>query len=217
NMHGFINKCIVRGEWKEKERPVLINNWEADFFKFNRRSLLRSARQAKKLGLELFVLDDGWFGDRNNDSAGLGDYRVNTKKLPGGIKKLADRVRKIGLDFGLWFEPEMVNEDSDLFRSHPEWALKEPFREPVRGRHQLVLDLCLKEVRDYIVENVSRILDEADVSYVKWDMNRHISAAFSPSLKNQGEFYHRYILGLYEVLTRIFSPRPRILFESCSS
>lgn len=217
NMHGFINKCIVRGEWKEKERPVLINNWEADFFKFNRRSLLRSARQAKKLGLELFVLDDGWFGDRNNDSAGLGDYRVNTKKLPGGIKKLADRVRKIGLGFGLWFEPEMVNEDSDLFRSHPEWALKEPFREPVRGRHQLVLDLCLKEVRDYIVENVSRILDEADVSYVKWDMNRHISAAFSPSLKNQGEFYHRYILGLYEVLTRIFSPRPHILLESCSS
>ncbi|WP_428771513.1 alpha-galactosidase [Treponema sp. HNW] len=217
NMHRFVNNCIVRGEWKEKERPVLFNNWEGNFFKFNRRSLLKTAQKAKKIGIELFVLDDGWFGERNSDTAGLGDYSVNTKKLPGGIKRLADSVRKIGLDFGLWFEPEMVNEDSDLFRTHPEWAVKEPSRQPVRGRHQLVLNLCLPEVRNYIVKNVCRILDEADISYVKWDMNRYLGAAFSPSLENQGEFFHRYVSGLYEILHRIFDERPHILLESCSS
>ncbi|NLL77770.1 MAG: alpha-galactosidase [Clostridiales bacterium] len=217
NMHDFINEHIVRGNYKKKERPILLNNWEAHFFDFNKRKLLQLAKDAKKLGIELFVLDDGWFGDRNNDKAGLGDYRVNPKKLPGGIKAFADEIRNIGLDFGLWFEPEMVNEDSELYRSHPEYAIKLPNRPPVLGRNQLVLDLCKKEVRDYIVEQVSNILDEAKISYVKWDMNRHIAEAFSEALKNQGEFYHRYILGLYEVLTRIFKPRPHILLESCSS
>lgn len=216
-MHDFVNNCIVRGEWKNKERPVLINNWEAHFFDFTRRKLLKLAKQAKKLGIELFVLDDGWFGKRNNDTAGLGDYWVNTRKLPGGIGKFADKIRKLGLEFGLWFEPEMVNEDSDLFRQHPDWVVKEPDRKPVLGRNQLVLDLCRKEVRDYIVENMGRVLDEAKASYVKWDMNRHISAAYSPALQNQGEFYHRYILGLYDILHRIFDPRPHILLESCSS
>lgn len=217
HMHGFINEHIVRGEFKKKDRPVLINNWEANFFDFNEGKLFRLAKEAKELGVELFVLDDGWFGKRNDDKAGLGDYSVNLRKLPRGLKAFADKIRSIGLSFGLWFEPEMVNEDSELYRVHPEYAVKLPGRTTVLGRTQLVLDLCQKAVRDYIVEQVSTILDEAEISYVKWDMNRHIAEAFSAVLQNQGEFYHRYILGLYEVLTRIFSPRPHILLESCSS
>lgn len=217
HMHDFVNEHIIRGDYKKKERPVLLNNWEAHFFKFNESKLLKLAKDAKKLGAELFVLDDGWFGKRDSDYAGLGDYSVNLKKLPGGMKAFADKIRDIGLDFGLWFEPEMVNEDSDLYRAHPEYAIKLPNREAVLGRNQLVLDLCQKEVRDYIVENVGAILDEADVSYVKWDMNRHIAEAYSLALENQGEFYHGYIIGLYEVLSRIFDPRPHILLESCSS
>jgi alpha-galactosidase len=217
NMHEFVNNHIVRGNWKKRERPVLINNWEADFFNFNESKLLQLARNAKKLGVELFVLDDGWFGDRNSDKAGLGDYSVNHKKLPHGMKSFADKIRLLGLDFGLWFEPEMVNPDSNLYRTHPEYAARHPDKKPVLGRNQLVLDLCKNEVRDYIVENVSAVLDEADISYVKWDMNRHIAEGYSSSLKNQGEFYHRYIMGLYDVLSRIFRPRPHILLESCSS
>ncbi len=217
HMHDFINEHIVRGEYKKKERPVLLNNWEAHFFKFNEGKLLRLAKEAKELGVELFVLDDGWFGARNDDKAGLGDYMVNPKKLPHGMKSFADKIRKLGLEFGLWFEPEMVNEDSELYRAHPEYAVQLPHRQAVLGRNQLVLDLCRREVRDYIVEQVSGILDDAGISYVKWDMNRHIAESFSSVLGNQGEFYHRYIMGLYEVLTRIFGPRPHILLESCSS
>ncbi|HBG02856.1 MAG TPA: alpha-galactosidase, partial [Firmicutes bacterium] len=217
NFHDFINNHIVRGEWKGKERPVLINSWEAYFFKFNQRKLLRLARGAKRLGVELFVLDDGWFGARNSDHAGLGDYSVNRKKLPFGLGYLSKRIRDMGLDFGLWFEPEMVNPDSDLYRQHPDYAVRTPGKEPVLGRNQLVLDLCNPEVRDYLVSSVGRILDEAEISYVKWDMNRHIADACSPHLQNQGEFFHRYILGLYDVLRRIFLPRSHILLESCSS
>lgn len=217
HFHDFINRHIVRGDWQGKERPVLVNDWEACFFQFRRGKLLRLARQAKKLGVEYFVLDDGWFGKRNSDRAGLGDYAANTKKLGGSSKSLADSVRRLGLSFGLWFEPEMANPDSDLYRAHPEYAVTTPGRTPMFGRNQLVLDLCNPAVRDYIVENVSRVLDDAGVAYVKWDMNRHISDAYSPLLMNQGEFSHRYILGLYEVLGRIFRPRPQILFESCSS
>lgn len=215
--HRFINEHIVRGDWKGKERPVLINNWEGMFFSFNQWKLMRLARSAKKLGVELFVLDDGWFGARSNDSAGLGDYVVNRRKLPAGLAGFAKRINRLGMQFGLWFEPEMVNPDSDLFRSHPEYAVTTPGKKPSFGRHQLVLDLCNPKVRDYIVASVSGILDSANISYVKWDMNRHISDASSPVLKNQGEFYHRYMTGLYDVLTRIFRPRPHILLESCSS
>jgi alpha-galactosidase len=217
HFHDFVNAHIVRGDWKGKERPVLINNWEACFFQFTRRKLLHLARQARRLGVELFVLDDGWFGKRNDDHAGLGDYDVNKKKLPRGMKSFADEIRALGMQFGLWFEPEMVNPDSDLFRAHPDYAVTTPGRNALLGRNQLVLDLCNPSVRDYIVENVSRVLDEATVDYVKWDMNRHISDACSPVLTNQGEFYHRYIMGLYDILSRIFRPRPRILLESCSS
>lgn len=216
NFHDFVNGHIVWGDWKGRDRPVLLNNWEAHFFKFTRRKLLRLARRAKKLGVELFVLDDGWFGKRNNDKAGLGDYQVNRKKLPDGISGLSKRIRKMGMDFGLWFEPESVNMDSELFRSHPEYAVMLPGRNPSFGRNQLILDLTKDDVRDYIVQNLSQILDNSKISYVKWDMNRHMSDVFSNSCP-AGEFYHRYILGLYDVLGRIFHPRPHILFESCSS
>ncbi|MEG1523424.1 MAG: alpha-galactosidase [Clostridia bacterium] len=217
HFHDFINRHIVRGDWKGKERPVLINHWEAYFFQFTRRKLLRLARQAKKLGIELFVLDDGWFGARNSDTAGLGDYTINQKKLPRGMKHFSGQIHQLGMQFGLWFEPEMVNPDSDLYRAHPEYAIVSPGRKPTFGRNQLVLDLCNPTVRDYIVSKVGFILDDAQIDYVKWDMNRSISDAYSSYLANQGEFFHRYILGLYDVLTRIFRPRPQILLESCSS
>lgn len=217
NLHYFVREHIVRGDWKRKPRPVLFNNWEAHFFDFNEAKLLRLARECKKLGAELFVLDDGWFGGRNNDRAGLGDYEVNRKKLPGGLGGLSEKVKKLGMMFGLWFEPEMVNEDSGLYREHPEYAVRIPGRPAVQGRNQYVLDLCNPQVRDRIVEKVSAILDENDISYVKWDMNRHIAEGYSPVLDNQGEFYHRYIMGLYSVLERIFYKRPHILLESCSS
>jgi alpha-galactosidase len=217
HMHDFINNHIVRGDWKHQERPVLINNWEACFFDFNESKLLRLAKSAKALGIELFVLDDGWFGARNNDKAGLGDYTVNHKKLPHGLDGFSEKLRALGLNFGLWFEPEMVNEDSDLYRAHPEYAVRHPDKTPVLGRNQLVLDLARCEVRDYIAGHVGAVIDEAKLSYVKWDMNRHIAEGYSSALSNQGEFYHRYIMGLYDILSRIFTPRPHVLLESCSS
>lgn len=218
NFHDFVNGNIVRGQWKNIERPVLLNNWEACFFKFTRGKLLKLARRAKSVGVELFVLDDGWFGDRNSDRAGLGDYDVDLRKLPGGLGYLADKVNALGMKFGLWFEPESVNVDSKLYRAHPDWAIKPLDGDaPSFGRNQLLLDLTRKDVRDYIVKSVGGVLDSANIEYVKWDMNRHMSDACSSHLDEQGEFCHRYILGLYEVLERIFSPRPHILFESCSS
>lgn len=218
NMHAFVNNNIVRGEHKGKERPIVINNWEAMMFKFNKQKIVALADKAKDLGVEMLVLDDGWFGDRNSDKAGLGDWVVNTKKLPGGLKSLANAINRRGMKFGLWFEPECVNPDSDLYRAHPDWAIAVPSRKASLGRNQLVLDLTRKEVRDYIVKSVCDILDSANIEYVKWDYNRHISDMYSATLTNQGEFYHKYILGLYEVLDRIFyQSHPKILFESCSS
>ena len=208
NMHRFVHDHIVPVYWQGRPRPVLYNSWEGCVFDFNQHRLLDLADRAKDLGCELFVLDDGWFGARNNDKAGLGDYNVNLKKLPHGMEGLAEKIRAKGMDFGLWFEPESVNPDSDLYRAHPDWALTDSFPH-VLGRNQLLLDLTKPEVRDYIVENVSHILDSAKIAYVKWDMNRHSIAL--------GAKAHSYILGLYEVLDRIFTPRPGILFESCSS
>jgi alpha-galactosidase len=207
-MHHFVNHHIIPKAWQYRPRPVLYNDWEGCMFHFNQRILLNLAKDAKKLGCELFVLDDGWFGNRNDDKAGLGDYHVNKKKLPSGLKGLSERLQSLGMQFGLWFEPESVNVHSDLYRAHPDWALIDE-HEPVFGRHQLLLDLTKAEVRDYIVENVSKILDQANVAYVKWDMNRHSVAL--------GAKAHAYILGLYDVLRRIFQPRPNILLESCSS
>lgn len=218
NMHKFVNSSIVRGVHKNADRPIVINNWEAMMFNFNRNKLISLADKAKQLGIEMFVLDDGWFGARNNDSAGLGDWVVNTKKLPGGLKSLAKSINNRGMKFGLWFEPECVNPDSDLYRTHPDWAIAVPSRTPSLGRNQMVLDLTRKDVRDYIVNSVHAILESANIEYVKWDYNRHISDMYSGKLYNQGEFYHKYILGLYEVLDRIFHQlHPNILFESCSS
>ena len=207
-MHTFVNRCIVPKAWQGRQRPVLYNDWEGCMFDFNQRVLLSLAKKAKNLGCELFVLDDGWFGKRNSDTAGLGDYQVNRDKLPGGLKGLSQQVRAMGMQFGLWFEPESVNVDSDLYRQHPDWALTDGHT-PVFGRHQLLLDLTRTEVRDYIVENVTSILDEAQISYVKWDMNRHSVAL--------GAKAHEFILGLYDVLRRIFESRPDVLLESCSS
>ena len=207
-MHRFVLDHVIPPYWNGRARPVLYNSWEGCMFDFTQHRLLELAGKAQELGCELFVLDDGWFGRRDNDRAGLGDYTVNKKKLPDGLKGLSSRIHAKGMEFGLWFEPESVNPDSDLYRAHPDWALTDGFYD-VLGRNQLLLDLTRPEVRDYIVEHVSRILDEADISYVKWDMNRHSIAL--------GAKAHNYILGLYQVLDRIFRPRPKILLESCSS
>ena len=207
-MHDFVNRRIVPEFWQFRPRPVLYNSWEGCMFRFTHRRLVGLAREAKKLGCELFVLDDGWFGKRNDDKAGLGDYAVNREKLPQGLSGLARQIHALGMEFGLWFEPEAVNPDSDLYRAHPDWALQED-EAPALGRNELLLDLTRPEVRDYIVSSVSGILDSAPISYVKWDMNRHSAALGSKA--------HDYILGLYDVLRRIFAPRPQILLESCSS
>ncbi len=216
NMAAFVGSHIVRGEWADRLRPVLLNSWEAAGFDFDERSLLGMARAGKRLGVELFVLDDGWFGDRNNDRAGLGDYDVNPRKLPDGLGGLAAKLRQLGLDFGLWVEPEMVNPDSRLYREHPDWAIRTSGREPSLGRHQLVLDLTRPDVRDHIVEQLGTVLDSAPISYVKWDANRTFSDLHSATCP-AGELPHRYVLGLADVLRRVFGPRPQILLESCAS
>ena len=208
-MHRFVNSCIVPENWRYRERPVLYNSWEGCMFSFTETKLLSLAKKAKKIGCELFVLDDGWFGARNDDHAGLGDYSVNRRKLPGGLEGLSRKVHAEGLQFGLWFEPEAVNPDSDCYRAHPDWVLSSPGNRDLYGRNELLLDLTKKEVRDYIVESVSAILDRAAVEYVKWDMNR-----CSPVSGNKA---YDYVLGLYEVLGRIFGPRPAILLEGCAS
>lgn len=208
NMHAFVTDHIIPPHWRGRPRPVLYNSWEGCTFDFSQHRLLSLANRAKALGCELFVLDDGWFAGRDNDRAGLGDYTVNRKKLPEGLEGLSRHLKDRGLSFGLWFEPESVNPDSNLYRAHPDWALTDGF-EPILGRNQLLLDLTRPEVRDYIVESVSRILDSAGISYVKWDMNRHSVAL--------GAKAHDFVLGLYDVLRRIFAPRPDILLESCSS
>ncbi len=214
--HSFVLRHIVRSPWRNRERPILINNWEAYMFDFNERKLMKLARQAKELGIELFVLDDGWFGARNNDLAGLGDYDVNRKKLPSGLKGFSKKIEKLGMSFGLWFEPESINPNSGLYRAYPEYAIQIPGRTPVQGRHQLLLDFTNPAVQDYVVDNITRILDGAHIKYVKWDMNRHMSDVFSKQT-HPGEFAHRYIMGFYQVLKRIFGPRPKILLEMCSS
>lgn len=218
NFHKVIREHVCRGKYKLSERPVLINNWEATYFDFNEEKILKIAEQAASLGVDMLVLDDGWFGKRDNDCSGLGDWFVNEKKLNGGLGKLAEKIKSLGMKFGLWFEPEMVSEDSDLYRTHPDWAIKIPSRDPVRSRYQLVLDMTNPEVRDYLFGAISDILNSADISYIKWDMNRSICDWYTPCLsaENQGEMPHRYVLGLYELLERLTTAFPDVLFEGCS-
>ena len=216
--HDLYREHLVRGKYKKEARPILINNWEATYFDFNEEKILGLVREAKALGIELFVLDDGWFGKRNGDDCSLGDWYVNEEKLPGGIAGLAEKVNAEGMEFGLWFEPEMVSPDSDLYRAHPDWCIHVPGRERTECRNQLTLDLSRKEVCDYIVETISHVLDTANIRYVKWDMNRHMTEFGSAGLtaERQKEMPHRYMLGLYDVMERIVSSHPEVLFESCS-
>ena len=209
---------LIRSPWKDKKRPTLVNNWEATYFGFDAEKLLKIAGEAADLGLDMLVLDDGWFGKRNDDNSGLGDWFVNEKKLGCTMKELVDRVNALGLKFGIWLEPEMVSEDSDLYRTHPDWVLQIPGREPNRSRNQLVLDLSRKEVRKYMKKFIDDTLSCANISYVKWDMNRSVDNVYSaadPTL-SQGAIRHKYVLGLYEVMEDMLTRHPDLLLEGCS-
>ena len=212
-------KRLARGYWRDKARPILNNNWEATYFDFTEDRLVEIAGKAKECGVELFVLDDGWFGARRNDRAGLGDWVANEELLPNGIKGLSERIEALGLKFGLWFEPEMVNKDSDLYRAHPDWILQTPGRNTSHGRYQYVLDFARKEVVDYIYGMMTKLLSESKISYIKWDMNRSITECYSSKLPSdrQGEVFHRYILGVYDLYERLTNEFPEVLFESCAS
>ena len=216
NMHRFINHHVIRKEFEKYPRPILLNNWEATYFKFSESKLLSLARKAKNIGIELFVLDDGWFKNRDDDTKALGDYEINKKKLPRGLDSLAKKINGLGMKFGLWFEPEMVSVDSDLFRAHPDWIIGNGERPLAKGRHQLVLDFSRKEVRDYVFTSLDEVLSSANIEYVKWDYNRHISDLHSSKTK-VGELFHRQVLGLYDILKRLTAKHPHVLFEGCSS
>ena len=216
--HNLYRKRLCRGNYRDKVRPVLINNWEATYFDFNEVKIKEIAKEASKLGMELFVLDDGWFGNRNDDKSSLGDWFVNEGKLKGGLSKLAKDINNMGLEFGLWFEPEMISPISKLYEKHPNWCIHIPGRTRSQARSQLILDLSRKEVCDYIIESISKILESANISYVKWDMNRNMTEVGSLGLtsERQRETAHRYILGLYRVMEEITIRFPNVLFESCS-
>ena len=218
-MHAFVRECIVRGEWKKKTRPVLLNSWEASYFDINEHKLLKLAKEGRDVGVELFVMDDGWFGERKDDKRSLGDWYVNKKKLPGGIERLCSKVNELGLDFGIWVEPEMVNVDSDLYRAHPEWVIEIPGKPHSEGRTQRILDLTNPAVVDYLIAKMSAIFSSANISYVKWDMNRIFSDYYSQYLPadRQGEVAHRYMIGLYRLMRTLTERFPKILFEGCAS
>ena len=217
-LHRAIRRHLLRDPWAGKRHPVLINNWEATEFHFDLEKLEGIAGAAAQLGAELFVLDDGWFGVRNNDRQGLGDWGVNEEKLPGGLERLSERVRALGLDFGVWVEPETVSEDSELYRAHPDWALTAPGRAPTRGRSQLVLDLTRPEVREYVYRSMGQVLSCPGLVYVKWDMNRALTDVWSGALPaaRQGEVCHRYVLAVYELLERVRRDYPHLLIEGCA-
>ncbi len=217
--HRFYQKRLARGYWRDRVRPIPINNWEATYFDFTENQLLVIAEKAKECGVELFVLDDGWFGERRNDDAGLGDWEPCQELLPHGVDGLAERIEELGMKFGIWIEPEMVNENSDLYRAHPDWIIETPGRKKTHGRYQYVLDFSRKEVVDHIYGAISKLLREASISYIKWDMNRCITECFSVAYPadQQGEIFHRYILGVYDLYERLTSEFPEVLFESCAS
>ena len=218
-MSEFVMRHVVNQNFARRDRPVLINNWEATYFDFDEGRILDIARRAKDIGVELFVLDDGWFGHRDDDTTSLGDWVANPRKLSGGITSLSDRIHAMGLEFGLWFEPEMISIDSDLHRAHPEWMVGPPERALTPQRNQYVLDMTRPDVVDYLARAMSRIISDARIDYIKWDMNRNITEAYSVSLgvDRQGEFFHRYILGVYSLYERLVGEQPDVLFESCAS
>ncbi len=217
-LHDLYRNHLIRSPYKDKKRPILINNWEATYFQFDTEKLLSIAREAKKAGIEMLVMDDGWFGYRNDDNTSLGDWTVNEKKLQGGLKYLVDEVNKIGLKFGIWFEPEMISPDSELYRAHPDWAIAIDGRTPCRSRNQFVLDLTRREVLEYVYNAVEKILHSANIEYVKWDMNRQLTDLGSVYLgkENQGELCHRYVLAVYELQERLTKEFPNLLLENCS-
>ena len=217
-LHDLYRQHLIRSPYKDKKRPILINNWEATYFNFNTEKLIAIAKEAKKAGIEMLVMDDGWFGHRNDDNTSLGDWSVNEEKLPGGLKVLVDEVNKIGLKFGIWFEPEMISPDSELYREHPDWAIAIEGRVPCRSRNQFVLDLTRPEVLDYVYNAVTAVLHSANIEYVKWDMNRQLTDLGSLYLgrENQGELSHRYVLAVYELQERLTREFPNLLLENCS-
>ncbi len=219
NMQRFVKKHIVRGKYKYEKRPILLNSWEACYFDISESKLLSLAKKGKEAGIELFVMDDGWFKGRNDDTSSLGDWVVDEKKLPKGIESLAGRVHDLGLDFGIWVEPEMVNEDSDLYRAHPEYAMTIPGRENALGRNQMILDLTNQEVVEYIKNALRKVFSIKGINYVKWDMNRTFTDVYSKVLEaaRQGETMHRYYIGLYDIMKTLTSEFPDILFEGCAS
>ena len=216
--HDFYRNHLIRSKYKNQKRPILINNWEATYFDFDTDKLIAIAKQASALGIEMLVMDDGWFGNRCDDNRALGDWFVNEEKLKGGLEYLVDEVNKLGMKFGIWFEPEMISPDSDLYRAHPDYAIAIPGREPSLCRNQYVLDLTRKEVRDYAYECVAKILRSANIEYVKWDMNRQLSDIGSLELPadQMGELYHRYVLAVYEMQERMMTEFPHLLLENCS-
>ena len=216
--HRLYRTRLARGYWRDRPRPVLINNWEGTYFDFDEEKLFRIAREGKELGIELFVMDDGWFGRRNSDNCSLGDWTANPEKLPRGLAGLSERIHGLDMLFGIWMEPEMISPDSDLARAHPDWCLHVPGRARTEERNQLVLDLTRKEVREYVTEAVTSVLRESRADYLKWDMNRNMTEYFSPALppERRMETQHRYMLGLYEILETVTRSFPRVLFESCS-
>ena len=218
NFHDLFRNHLIRGEYKDKKRPILINNWEATYFDFNTEKLIAIAKQASELGIEMLVMDDGWFGHRNDDNSSLGDWFVNEAKLPGGLKYLVDEVNKLGMKFGIWFEPEMISPDSELYKEHPDWAIAIPGRTAGLCRNQYVLDLSRQEIVDYVYGRLSEILHSANIEYVKWDMNRQLADMGSIGLPadRQGELFHRYVLGVYQLQERLITEFPHLLLENCS-
>lgn len=218
-MADFVREHIITGEWAKKDRPIVLNSWEASYFDIDEKKLVSFAKKGKELGAELFVMDDGWFGERNDDHRSLGDWKVNLKKLPHGLKGLADKIHEAGLMFGIWVEPEMVNVDSDLYRAHPDWAIAIPEKAHSEGRWQRLLDFSNPEVVDHMTEAMTEVLSSARINYVKWDYNRIFSDVYSPYLKEKssGELFHRYILGLYRLMGALVNKFPYILFEGCAA
>lgn len=218
SFHDLFRNHLIRGEYRDKKRPILINNWEATYFDFNTEKLIAIAKKASELGIEMLVMDDGWFGHRNDDNSSLGDWFVNEEKLPGGLKYLVDEINRLGMKFGIWMEPEMISPDSELYREHPDWAIAIPGRTAGLCRNQYVLDLSRQEIVDYVYGRISAILHSANIEYVKWDMNRQLADIGSLGLPadRQGELFHRYMLGVYQLQERMITEFPHLLLENCS-